>query len=183
MTDMAAELAAMLAGLERKEKALAEILAITENQQVAIKSSLPFSEARALIFDMNAEKQGAIKAVKDCDSMFEETLGRIGPELERTQHLHKELVGAMQALIRRIMDADSRIRRTEAENNELLDLKRDGGPAPESETKPETGAGTGAAAGPAKKPAGGRLGQKMSMPVSHKHVVDAYKQGRRDFRG
>ena len=125
MNQMTIELGIMLEGLKRKEKALGEILAITENQQTVIKSAVPLDEARRLVFEMNQGKQEAISVVKECDNMFESMLKRIGKELEETQSQYADQVRVMQAHIRRIMDLDVKIRITEEENNKLLDARRE----------------------------------------------------------
>ena len=162
---MTSELDIMLAGLKRKEKALAEILAITENQQTVIKSSLPLDETRKMVFEMNQGKQDAISVVKECDNMFEAMLKRIGKELEKTQGLYAEQVGLMQAHIRRIMDMDVKIRATEDENNKLLDARR------ESEGESQSAAGDQVSAKNSK------LGPKVSMPTNAAQVIEAYKKG------
>ena len=158
---MTNELDTMLDGLIRKEKALSEILAITENQQTVIKSSLPLDESRKMVFEMNQAKQEAIRTVKDCDNMFEAILKRIGKELEQTQHLYADKVRLMQAHIRRIMDMDVKIRATEEENNRLLDARREDD-AKETETKPA---------------ASRKLGPKVSMPTNTAQIIEAYKKG------
>ena len=164
MNQMSIELGIMLDGLKRKEKALGEILAITENQQTVIKSSAPFDEVRKLVFEMNQGKQEAISIVKECDNMFESMLKRIGKELEETQSLYADRVKIMQAHIRRIMDVDVKIRTTEEENNKLLDARR------EEES-------------PAPAQPGGKLKPKVTMPTNSTLVIEAYKKGHKNFKG
>ena len=166
MNQMTTELGIMLDGLKRKEKALEEILAITENQQTVIKSAVPFDEVRKLVFEMNQGKQEAITIVKDCDNMFESMLKRIGKELEETQSLYADRVKIMQAHIRRIMDLDVKIRATEEENNKLLDVRR------EEEAPTPTSA-----------PQSSKLKPKVTMPTNSAQVIEAYKQGHRNFKG
>ena len=161
---MATELGIMLDGLKRKEKALEEILAITENQQTVIKSAVPFDEARRLVFEMNQSKQEAITTVKDCDNMFESMLKRIGKELEETQKQYADQVKVMQVHIRRIMDLDVKIRATEDENNKLLDARRE----EEAQAPPSQS---------------GKLRPKVTMPTNSAQVIEAYKQGHRNFKG
>ena len=164
MSQMSSELGIMLDGLKRKEKALEEILAITENQQTVIKSSVPFDEVRKLVFEMNQGKQEAIKIVKDCDNMFESMLKRIGKELEETQSLYADRVRIMQTHIRRIMDLDVKIRATEEENNKLLDSRRE----------EESPSGTSQS---------GKLKPKVTMPTNSVQVIEAYKKGHKNFKG
>ena len=166
MSQLSTELGIMLDGLKRKEKALGEILAITENQQTVIKSSVPLDEVRKLVFEMNQGKQEAIKIVKDCDNMFEAMLKRIGKELEETQSLYAERVKIMQTHIRRIMDLDVKIRATEEENNKLLDERR-------SEE----------AAAPSAPAQSGKLKPKVTMPTNSAQVIEAYKKGHKNFKG
>ena len=163
---MATELGIMLDGLKRKEKALEEILAITENQQIVIKSAVGFDEVRKIVFEMNQGKQDAITVVKECDNMFELMLKRIGKELEETQHLYADRVKIMQAHIRRIMDMDVRIRATEEDNNKLLDKRREE-EAPASDQTASSG----------------KIKPKVNMPTNSAKVIEAYKQGHRNFKG
>ena len=165
MSQMATELGIMLDGLKRKEKALGEILAITENQQTVIQSAVPFDEARRLVFEMNQGKQDAITIVKDCDNMFESMLKRIGKELEETQHHYADRVKIMQSHIRRIMDLDVKIRATEDENNKLLDARR------EEEAPAQN------------QSSGSKLKPKVTMPTNSAQIIEAYKQGHKNFKG
>ena len=165
MNQMTTELSIMLDGLKRKEKALGEILAITENQQTVIKSAVPFDEVRKLVFEMNQGKQKAITIVKDCDNMFESMLKRIGKELEETQGLYADRVRIMQVHIRRIMDLDVKIRATEDENNKLLDIRREEESPAQSQT------------------ASNKLKPKVTMPTNSAQVIEAYKKGHKNFKG
>ena len=164
MNQMVTELGIMLDGLKRKEKALEEILAITENQQTVIKSAVPLDEVRKLVFEMNQAKQDAITIVKNCDNMFESMLKRIGKELEETQSQYADIVRVMQVHIRRIMDLDVKIRATEEENNKLLDIRR------EEEAPTVTSQSS-------------KLRPKVTMPTNSAQVIEAYKQGHRNFKG
>ena len=164
---MITELNIMLDGLKQKEKALLEILSITENQQTVIKSDVDFNKTRELVFEMNIAKQEAIKTVKECDNMFESMLRRIGKELDETQHLYGAQVRVMQTFIRRIMDTDIKIRATEDENNKLLDARRDSEPVQEMP----------------KKEANNKLKPKVSMPTNSAKVIQAYKEGHKNFKG
>ena len=166
MNQMTIELGIMLDGLKKKEKALKEILAITENQQTVIKSAIAFDEVRRLVFEMNQGKQDAITIVKDCDNMFESMLKQIGKELEETQSQYADQVKVMQSHIRRIMDLDVKIRATEEENNKLLDARRD-----------EEAPASNQAAGSSK------LKPKVTMPTNSAQVIEAYKQGHKNFKG
>ena len=149
----------MTEGLRHKEKALQDILNISENQRVVIESELPFEETRDLIFQMNNEKQASIDIVKACDNMFEEMLKDMGAELEARQGEFKPQVKIMQEHIRRIMDTDVKIRLVEDENNKLLDIKRGEVPLPTSTPVPKT-----------------------PVITNHTRVLEAYKEGKK-FKG
>lgn len=150
----------MLTGLKKKEQALLEILAISENQKTVIESELPLDESRELVFQMNSGKQAAIQIVKDCDNMFEAMLKEMGQELEREQDNYKPQVKVMQEHIKRIMDIDVKIRVTEQENNRLLDGKRELFAPPNIGLKP-----------------------RMSVMKDTKTVIDAYKESSKNFKG
>ena len=159
---METQLAILLAGLKKKEAALAEIVNITENQRTVIESGIPFEEVRAFLLEMNKEKQPQIDTVKGCDNMFEAMLKEIGAELDARQHLYKPQVAQLQTFIRRVMDLDIKIRVLEEKNNELLGALSPGAVAaqPQQGWKP--------------KP---RL-----LPPDNARVIRAYEQEKR-FRG
>ena len=124
MDTLLTQLNIMLDGLKKKEKALQELLGITENQQTVLKSELPLEEVRTIIFPMNQGKQDAIIIVKECDNMFEAMLKEMGAELDKKQHMYKPQVQEMQGHIRNIMDLDVKVRVAEEENNRTLDERR-----------------------------------------------------------
>ena len=150
-------------GLKKKSSALTEILSITENQKTVIESELPLDGVREMIFGMNEEKQAAIKIVKECDDMFEKMLKEIGPELEAQQDLHKPQVKILQEHIRAVMDLDVKIRVTEDENNKLMDVRR-------SVELPQSVAQSG-------------IKPKVAMPMDSTKVLNAYKQGKTNYKG
>jgi hypothetical protein len=158
---MLTHLNVMLEGLKKKANALTEILSISENQRTVIESELPLDGVREMIFSMNEEKQAAIKIVKDCDDMFEKMLKDIGPELEKKQDNYKPQVQTLQEHIRRVMDLDIKIRVAEDENNKLLDERR-------AAELPAVAAGI--------KP-------KVTMPTNSVQVINAYKQGKTNYKG
>jgi len=157
----------MLEGLKKKASALAEVLSITENQQTVIKSELPLEGVRQLVFNMNEEKQAAIKTVIECDNMFENMLKDIGQELEATQHLYKPQVKIMQEHIKQVMSLDVKVRVTEEENNRLLDERRE----KEEVITPES-----IAPAPPPKP-------KSKIPTNSAQVLKAYKDGAKEYKG
>ncbi|MCL2839599.1 MAG: hypothetical protein FWE05_02410 [Defluviitaleaceae bacterium] len=164
MDEMITHLNVMLDGLKKKEQALTEILAISENQKTVIESELPLDAARQLVFEMNDGKQAAIQVVKDCDNMFEAMLKDIGAELEATQDRYTPQVKVLQEHIRRVMALDVKIRLAEEENNRLLDTKRETPsvpmhPLPQGSIKP-----------------------RVSIQTNSASVIKAYKEGR-NFKG
>jgi len=152
----------MTDGLKRKAAALESIAAICENQRTVIESELPLEKVREMVFGMNDEKQAAIQIVRDCDEMFEKMLADIGAELEVQQHLYKPQVKIMQDKIREVMSLDVKIRVAEDENNKLMDERRS------TELPPSHNAGI--------KP-------KVTMPTNAAKVVDAYKEGKKNYKG
>ncbi|MCL2455976.1 MAG: hypothetical protein FWD19_00330 [Defluviitaleaceae bacterium] len=149
-------------GLKKKTAALTEVLGITENQKTVIESELPLDGVREMIFGMNEEKQSAIQIVKDCDDMFEKMLKEIGPELEAQQEFFKPQVKILQESIRAVMDLDVKIRVTEEENNKLLDARR----SAELPQAPSHG-----------------IKPKVSIPTDSTKVLNAYKQGKDNYKG
>lgn len=111
----------LLDGLKKKQNSLKEIVNITNNQQVVIKSHLTHAEIMAFILEMNREKQQFIKIVKDCDNMFELLLKEVGPTLDEQVNMYKPQVAELQKYIKQVMDLDVKIRVLEEENNKLID--------------------------------------------------------------
>jgi len=165
MDEMVTHLNIMLDGLKKKEQALADILAISENQRTVIESELPMEESRTLVFEMNDGKQAAIQIVKDCDNMFEAMLKEMGAELEAKQDMYKPQVKVLQEHIRRVMDLDIKIRVTEEENNRLLDIKREAPPTPPT------------------APVQQGLKPKVSIQANTASVINAYKEGSKNYKG
>ena len=161
-TPMETHLKIMLDGLKRKANALAEVLNISENQRTVIESELPLDGVREMIFSMNEEKQASIQIVKDCDDMFEKMLKDIGKELEAQQEMYKPQVQLLQEQIRKVMSLDVKIRVTEEENNQLLDKRR-------AEELPQT------------HPPG--LKPRVGIPADAAKVLNAYKQGKTNYKG
>ncbi|MCL2578353.1 MAG: hypothetical protein FWE27_09985 [Defluviitaleaceae bacterium] len=160
--EMQSHLKIMLEGLKRKANALTEILSISENQRTVIESELPLEGVREMIFGMNEEKQASIQIVKDCDDMFEKMLKEIGKELEAQQDNYKPQVQVLQEHIKKVMSLDVKIRVTEEENNQLLDKRR----AAELPQTAQSG-----------------IKPKVNMPTDAAKVLNAYKQGKTNYKG
>jgi len=92
--------------------------------------------------------------------MFEAMLKDMGQELEARQDHYKPQVKVLQEHIRRVMDLDVKIRVTEDENNRLLDTKRVTPPTPQQGLKP-----------------------KVTMPMNSASVINAYKEGKKNYKG
>jgi hypothetical protein len=107
-------------GMGKKERALAEIVNITENQGTVLASGLSVDEIRNFIVAMNREKQIHIQTIHACDDMFEDILKEIGPELDAHPHMYGLQVQDLQQRIRRVMDLDVKIRVQEDENNKKM---------------------------------------------------------------
>ena len=160
MASMTTHLNIMLDGLKKKSAALSDILNISENQRTVIESELPIGGVREMIYAMNEEKQSFIQIVKDCDNMFENMLKEIGPELEAQQDMYKPQVKVLQEHIRKVMDLDVKIRVAEEENNKLLDVRR-----------------------AAEIPQSAGIKPKVTMPTDSTKVLNAYKQGKTNYKG
>ena len=160
MSEIEAKLGILLDGLKKKEQALAEIVSITENQRTVIESGIPLAEVRAFIQEMNQSKQEFIQVVKDCDTMFENMLKEVGPQLDARQDMYTSEVHELQKWIRRVMDLDVKIRVSEEENNRLI-IALSPAPPPSQGLKP--------------KPSG--------LPMDSSRVIKAYEQGAKGFKG
>lgn len=190
MDPMITHLNIMLDGLKRKEKALSEILNITENQQTVIRSELPLDGVRELFLEMNEGKQEAIQVVKDCDNMFEAMLKEMGQDLEARQDMFQPQVKEMQEHIRRVMDLDVKIRVTEEENNRYLDERRGIEPQkpqePIAKNIPEQKSVNlpppSNMPPPPQTPNKG-IKPKVNMPTDSKKIIKAYEQGSKNYKG
>ena len=114
------ELKVLIECLKKKEKALSQIVSITENQGFVLASGLAHEEIYSFFMQMNSEKQDSIQVVKQCDEVFENVLQKVGPILDENPSQFTEQVRSMQDLIRAVMDLDIRIRVGEDENSQVL---------------------------------------------------------------
>jgi hypothetical protein len=155
MNTVETKLNILIDGLKAKEQSLLEIVSITENQTTVLESELETEHAQAFIFQMNQEKQVHIQQVITCDNLFESILKEIGPELDADQSAYMAQVKVLQEYIKSVMDLDVKIRILEEKNNQLMDKRKTGIPAP-----------------PVKK--------KPSIPKDANRVIDAYKNNARN---
>lgn len=129
MDPIEVKLNVLIDGMDKKEEALNEIADITENQSTVLESGLSRDEIMTFIVQMNREKQTQIQTVLCCDSLFEQILKEIGPELDARTESYKPQIAALQTRIKRVMDLDVGIRVCEERNNDKL-RRIDGAAAP-----------------------------------------------------
>lgn len=107
--------------LQKKEKALTEVLNITENQHTVLNSGMAADEAKSFFVQMNREKQVFIETILQCDNFFEGILKEIGPTLDVNPALYKTSILELQGLIKKVMDIDVKIRVCEDKNRVFVD--------------------------------------------------------------
>ena len=120
MDSIDVELKVLIECLKKKEKALSQIAAITENQGFVLASNLPHEELYPFFMQMNVEKNDFIQLVIQCDEVFENVLKKIGPTLDAETSKYGDEVRIMQDLIRVVMDLDVQIRVGEDKNSTIL---------------------------------------------------------------
>ena len=120
MDSIEVELKVLIECLKKKEKALSQILAITENQGFVLTSDLTHNEIYSFFMKMNDEKNEFIKLVIQYDEVFENVLQKIGPTLDADPTKYGEQVHTLQELIRAVMDLDVQIRLEEDNNSKIL---------------------------------------------------------------
>ena len=120
MDSIEVELKVLVECLKKKERALAQIASITENQGLVLTSELSHEEIYSFFMQMNVEKQDFIQLVMQCDQVFESVFVKVGPVLDANPSKFGEQVKAMQDLIRLVMDLDVQIRVGEENNSNVL---------------------------------------------------------------
>lgn len=120
MDSIEIELKVLTECLKKKEKAMSQIAAITENQGFVLTSGLTHEEIYSFFMQMNVEKNEFIRRVIECDEVFENVLQKIGPTLDSDPSKYDEEVRVLQDLIRVVMDLDVQIRLGEDENSQIL---------------------------------------------------------------
>ena len=163
MDTVAVKLNVLIDGMVKKENALIEIVNITENQSTVLNSGLTEEEIRAFMLQMNREKQMAIKTVMQCDTMFENILKEIGPELDARPGLYGPQIADLQQRIKRVMDLDVKIRVCETQNNGKM-----GAAAPSGAKLP----------GMSNPP-----GKKSTVIHDENRLIKAYQDNTRNFKG
>ena len=109
--------------LERKKKALEQILNITENQEVVLNQGKS-SELVDMFNEMAGEKQKYVEIVLQADILFQKTFGELKSYFESMAEQHLKEIKILQTQISSIMDLDVAIRVKEKRNKELADSRR-----------------------------------------------------------
>jgi len=102
--------------LEKKSQTLAQILAITENQQALLSAGTRDGDILRIYAGMAVEKRKLIDTVKESDKVFENTYREISPVFETEAPKHAGLIKRMQDGVKRVTALDVRIRVLEARN-------------------------------------------------------------------
>ena len=103
--------------LEKKIRALAQILNITENQMALLSARAGDTEVIRLHSGLLREKQKLIGTVNESDKVFEHTYKAISPVFETEAPKHAGLIKRMQENVKRATALDARIRVREARIN------------------------------------------------------------------
>ncbi len=103
--------------LNKKLSMLEEILSITENQCIVLKSA---PQDRQMFMSMFEEKQIRIDSIASGDDifnrLFNETIEKV--KLQKTSYKHQ--ISTMQKLVKTIMDTEIRIRLEERNNTKYM---------------------------------------------------------------
>ena len=165
MDNVEAELDILIDGMLKKERALNEILSITENQNTVIESELTKDEIAAFIVNMNREKQIHIQTVIGCDNLFERILKESGPALDASPDLYKPQIAKLQSLIKTVMDLDVSIRVKEEKNSDYM---KKAGQGPRNLTR---------------KKVKDSSANMISIAQDENRVIKAYEKNSKDFKG
>ena len=120
MDSIEVELKVLIECLKKKERALSQIAAITENQGFVLSSELTHDEIYSFFMQMNVEKNEFIQLVMQCDEVFANVLQKVGPTLDEDPSKYGEQVRTLQDFIRMVMDLDVQIRLGEDNNSQIL---------------------------------------------------------------
>ena len=109
--------------LERKKKALEQILNITENQEIILEQEKS-SEMVDMFNAMAAEKQKYVEIVIQSDNLFQKTFEEIKGAFDTMAEHHLGEIKTLQTQIAAIVDLDVAIRVKEKRNKEISDVGR-----------------------------------------------------------
>lgn len=103
--------------LNKKFNMLQEILAITENQGIVLKSA---PEDRQMFMSMFEEKQIRIDNISSGDDIFNRLFNDTISEVKTQKTSYKEQISSMQKLVKAIMDTEIKIRLEERNNTKYM---------------------------------------------------------------
>lgn len=99
--------------LNKKFEILKEILSITENQGIVLKSS---PNERELFMNMFDEKQNRIDNISAGDDVFNKIFTPVIEQIKYNKVSYKSYIASMQKLVKAIMDIEIRIKLEERNN-------------------------------------------------------------------
>lgn len=103
--------------LNRKLSMLEEILSITENQGIVLKSA---PQDRQIFMSMFEEKQTRIDSISSGDDIFNRLFNKTIEKVKIQKTSYKQQIGSMQKLVKSIMDTEIRIRLEERNNTKYM---------------------------------------------------------------
>jgi len=103
--------------LTKKYNTLSEILSITENQGMILKT---MPEEREMFMGMVEEKQTRIDSISTGDDIFNKVFAQTMEVLKKEKNTYKAYIAQMQKLIKAIMDMEIRIRLEERNNQKRM---------------------------------------------------------------
>lgn len=103
--------------LTKKYNTLSEILSITENQGIILKT---MPEEREMFMGMVEEKQTRIDSISTGDDIFNKVFAETMEILKKEKNTYKTYIVQMQKLIKAIMDMEIRIRLEERNNQKRM---------------------------------------------------------------
>lgn len=103
--------------LNKKFNMLQEILVITENQGIVLKSA---PEDRQMFMSMFEEKQIRIDNISSGDDIFNRLFNDTISEVKTQKTSYKEQISSMQKLVKAIMDTEIKIRLEERNNTKYM---------------------------------------------------------------
>lgn len=103
--------------LNKKFSILQEILSITENQGVILKS---MPNEKEMFFSMFNEKQIRIDNINSGDEIFNRMFGTLMEKIKAEKTSYKTYIAEMQKCVKTIMDIEIKIKLQERNNNKYM---------------------------------------------------------------
>ncbi len=103
--------------LNKKISMLEEILSITENQGIVLKSA---PQDRQIFMSMFEEKQIRIDSIASGDDIFNRLFNETIEKVKLQKVSYKQQISTMQRLVKTIMDTEIRIRLEERNNTKYM---------------------------------------------------------------